>query len=365
MGRIPRTRWPSPTSTCRNTSSAAITNQLIKALASSSLFFLAGVVGVELRTGCLFAGFRARLRSPRQYRLPDDELIQKRDTIMGQKKQQHANEQSVATQRRRFEIFGFPHQQPRASRKGGGTGVDVSTLARVSSIAYALPFAVAMFRWPNLLAAAFPRSSGTKRTVGCSRKVSGPGGAASTPPRRSLNKADSEGVEDVTLHRCPLTCLRRSGIGNQPEAGVPVAKSPGRRVPALERNKEDGRLLTEGVLSPACAALASAINPKPEVWANYEEKPAEEFVHVSEEKERVAKYRAVYVTEITDTLHFYTQDVETGNVEPCLASCKTSAPVWGGCQQFHTQSSGVSSGTQMLHGFPLREEPGDPSPEFR
>uniref|UniRef100_A0A674NNH8 Staphylococcal nuclease domain-containing protein n=1 Tax=Takifugu rubripes TaxID=31033 RepID=A0A674NNH8_TAKRU len=51
---------------------------------------------------------------------------------------------------------------------------------------------------------------------------------------------------------------------------------------------------------------------KEKVWANYEEKPAEEFVHVSEEKERVAKYRAVYVTEITDTLHFYTQDVETG-----------------------------------------------------
>lgn len=53
-----------------------------------------------------------------------------------------------------------------------------------------------------------------------------------------------------------------------------------------------------------------------QVWANYEEKPAEEFVHVSEEKERVAKYRAVYVTEITDTLHFYTQDVETGKVKP-------------------------------------------------
>lgn len=43
-------------------------------------------------------------------------------------------------------------------------------------------------------------------------------------------------------------------------------------------------------------------------------------MHVSEEKERVAKYRAVYVTEITDTLHFYTQDVETGNGEPCLAA---------------------------------------------
>lgn len=53
-----------------------------------------------------------------------------------------------------------------------------------------------------------------------------------------------------------------------------------------------------------------------QVWANFEEKPAEEFVHVSEEKERVAKYRPVYVTEITDTLHFYTQDVETGKVKP-------------------------------------------------
>lgn len=39
-------------------------------------------------------------------------------------------------------------------------------------------------------------------------------------------------------------------------------------------------------------------------------------MHVSEEKERVAKYRAVYVTEISDTLHFYAQDVETGNGEP-------------------------------------------------
>lgn len=39
---------------------------------------------------------------------------------------------------------------------------------------------------------------------------------------------------------------------------------------------------------------------------------------MSEEKERVAKYRAVYVTEIADTLHFYAQDVETGNVTPCL-----------------------------------------------
>lgn len=38
----------------------------------------------------------------------------------------------------------------------------------------------------------------------------------------------------------------------------------------------------------------------------------EEVVAVAEEKERVASYRAVYVTEITDAMHFYTQDVETG-----------------------------------------------------
>ncbi|XP_030639372.1 staphylococcal nuclease domain-containing protein 1 isoform X3 [Chanos chanos] len=48
------------------------------------------------------------------------------------------------------------------------------------------------------------------------------------------------------------------------------------------------------------------------LWANYEEKPTEEVAQLSEEKERVANYRPVYVTEITDTLHFYTQDVETG-----------------------------------------------------
>lgn len=38
----------------------------------------------------------------------------------------------------------------------------------------------------------------------------------------------------------------------------------------------------------------------------------EEVVHVSEEKERVANYRAVFVTEISDSLHIYAQDVETG-----------------------------------------------------
>ncbi|TNN55760.1 Nuclease domain-containing protein 1 [Liparis tanakae] len=51
--------------------------------------------------------------------------------------------------------------------------------------------------------------------------------------------------------------------------------------------------------------------PIPPIWANYEEKPVEEVVYVTEEKERAANYRAVYVTEICDTLHFYSQDVET------------------------------------------------------
>uniref|UniRef100_A0A8C9SWA2 Staphylococcal nuclease domain-containing protein n=1 Tax=Scleropages formosus TaxID=113540 RepID=A0A8C9SWA2_SCLFO len=51
---------------------------------------------------------------------------------------------------------------------------------------------------------------------------------------------------------------------------------------------------------------------KDKIWANYEEKPTEEVVQVSEQKERVANYRPMCVTEITDGLRFYTQDVETG-----------------------------------------------------
>ncbi|XP_041934064.1 staphylococcal nuclease domain-containing protein 1 [Alosa sapidissima] len=63
--------------------------------------------------------------------------------------------------------------------------------------------------------------------------------------------------------------------------------------------------------------LVSAEEParqrREKIWANYEDKPTEEVAALqSEDKERVAKYRAVYVTEITDELHFYAQDVETG-----------------------------------------------------
>lgn len=38
----------------------------------------------------------------------------------------------------------------------------------------------------------------------------------------------------------------------------------------------------------------------------------EEVTPVLEEKERSASYKPVFVTEITDDLHFYVQDVETG-----------------------------------------------------
>uniref|UniRef100_A0A673BIQ7 Staphylococcal nuclease domain-containing protein n=1 Tax=Sphaeramia orbicularis TaxID=375764 RepID=A0A673BIQ7_9TELE len=73
---------------------------------------------------------------------------------------------------------------------------------------------------------------------------------------------------------------------------------------------------------------------KEKIWANYEEKPVEEVVHLSEEKERVANYRPVYVTEITDTLHFYTQDVETGGqleslMETMRAEIAAQPPVEG------------------------------------
>lgn len=80
--------------------------------------------------------------------------------------------------------------------------------------------------------------------------------------------------------------------------------------PPLALAPELGSVHAPPILAAASSCVCVCLLSQ--VWANYQEKPAEEFVHVSEEKERVAKYRAVYVTEITDMLHFYTQDVETG-----------------------------------------------------
>uniref|UniRef100_W5NER7 Staphylococcal nuclease domain-containing protein n=1 Tax=Lepisosteus oculatus TaxID=7918 RepID=W5NER7_LEPOC len=60
------------------------------------------------------------------------------------------------------------------------------------------------------------------------------------------------------------------------------------------------------------SAEDSARQKKEKIWANYEEQPTEEVVQMTEEKERIANYKPVYVTEITDELHMYVQDVGTG-----------------------------------------------------
>nr|XP_036879412.1 staphylococcal nuclease domain-containing protein 1 isoform X2 [Manis javanica] len=60
------------------------------------------------------------------------------------------------------------------------------------------------------------------------------------------------------------------------------------------------------------SAEEAAKQKREKVWAHYEEQPVEEVTPVLEEKERSASYKPVFVTEITDDLHFYVQDVETG-----------------------------------------------------
>ncbi|NWS19650.1 SND1 protein, partial [Pachyramphus minor] len=90
--------------------------------------------------------------------------------------------------------------------------------------------------------------------------------------------------------------------------------------------------------SPYCKALLAAQDAakqrKEKVWSHYEETPVEEVVPVLEEKERTANYKPVFVTEITDDLHFYVQDVETGAqleklMENMRAEVGTHPPVEG------------------------------------
>lgn len=51
----------------------------------------------------------------------------------------------------------------------------------------------------------------------------------------------------------------------------------------------------------------------------------DEVPPVPEEKERSATYKPVFVTEITDDLHFYVQDVETGECSgPAQQRCLSS-----------------------------------------
>ncbi|OPJ71482.1 hypothetical protein AV530_014870 [Patagioenas fasciata monilis] len=68
------------------------------------------------------------------------------------------------------------------------------------------------------------------------------------------------------------------------------------------------------------AAEEGAKQRKEKVWSHHEEAPAEEVTPVLEEKERSANYKPVFVTEITDELHFYVQDVETGPLSPLATS---------------------------------------------
>ncbi|XP_063164900.1 staphylococcal nuclease domain-containing protein 1 [Candoia aspera] len=63
---------------------------------------------------------------------------------------------------------------------------------------------------------------------------------------------------------------------------------------------------------PLMVAEAAAKQKKERVWSQYEEPPVEDVVTTAEEKERTANYKPVFVTEVTDDLHFYVQDVETG-----------------------------------------------------
>lgn len=49
----------------------------------------------------------------------------------------------------------------------------------------------------------------------------------------------------------------------------------------------------------------------------------DEVPPVPEEKERSASYKPVFVTEITDDLHFYVQDVETGE---CSGPAQAARP---------------------------------------
>uniref|UniRef100_A0AAQ4S1P2 Staphylococcal nuclease domain-containing protein 1 n=1 Tax=Gasterosteus aculeatus aculeatus TaxID=481459 RepID=A0AAQ4S1P2_GASAC len=81
--------------------------------------------------------------------------------------------------------------------------------------------------------------------------------------------------------------------------------------PRSSRNLPGGTQVAEPFSDEAMMFTKELVLQR-EIWANYEEKPVEEVVHVKEAKERVANYKPVYVTEICDTLHFYTQDVETG-----------------------------------------------------
>lgn len=76
----------------------------------------------------------------------------------------------------------------------------------------------------------------------------------------------------------------------------------------------------------------------------------EELMPVLEEKERSASYKPVFVTEITDDLHFYVQDVETGErtpapIPPPFGSWRRASPPQGPPVR-------AGGGTQASRGLP-------------
>lgn len=69
-------------------------------------------------------------------------------------------------------------------------------------------------------------------------------------------------------------------------------------------------------------------------------------MHLSEEKERVPNYRPVFVTEISDNLHFYAQDVETGNsvsLYTTMTSCSLTYPIKQLWHMYRKQQTGAQS----------------------
>lgn len=106
------------------------------------------------------------------------------------------------------------------------------------------------------------------------------------------------------------------GLGYLGEAGMQVRSARGSPSSAqLVLGGSLGSLACPGPFRPTLQSShpdAPSFFPDPQVWAQYEEAPVEDVVTVPEEKERTANYKPVFVTEITDELHFYVQDMETG-----------------------------------------------------
>lgn len=132
-------------------------------------------------------------------------------------------------------------------------------------------------------------------------------------PRNVPTPGDFPNPQDVPTPRRMASMVL--GTGDVPAAGCRHSHHP---LPG-------GIKCGHEVPQPMCVCP-----PQSQVWSHYEETPVEDVVQVLEEKERTANYKPVFVTEITDDLHFYVQDVETGTGtglgSPCVPPCHLSHP---------------------------------------